>query len=221
MKTIVISLGGSQIIQDKVNLKYLQNFKKVLQKTNKKFVVVTGGGTTARTYIKPLRDAGLKEFDQNTIGIECTRLNAHLVKLLFGDRTKVPTTTAEVKKQLKKQKVVICGGLHRGTTSDGTSAEIAKYLKAEMFINITNVKGLYTKDPRKYKSAKFIPEISYDELWNKFLKKMKYKPGQHFIIDQTALKTLRKAKIQSAVVKSLKDLEKCIKGKRFTGTIIT
>ena len=51
-----MSLGGSIIIPDKVNLKILREFRRIILKnTNKyRFVIVCGGGKTARNYINAL-----------------------------------------------------------------------------------------------------------------------------------------------------------------------
>ena len=50
---IVISLGGSVIIPNKVDLEYLEKFKQFILKLKKnhKIIIVTGGGKTARNYI--------------------------------------------------------------------------------------------------------------------------------------------------------------------------
>ena len=63
METIVISLGGSAIIPDKVDYKYLEEFKKVINKHKRKykFIIVTGGGKTARTYIEAIQKEKLSE----------------------------------------------------------------------------------------------------------------------------------------------------------------
>jgi len=51
-KVIVLSLGGSLIIPEKSNFKFLDKFVKTLRKNYKthKFVVVCGGGSIAKKY---------------------------------------------------------------------------------------------------------------------------------------------------------------------------
>ena len=85
METIVISVGGSAIVPDKVDYKFLKNLKKaVLGLKGKKIVICTGGGSTARKYMAPLKKEGLNEYTQDLVGIEATRINAHLVASFIG-----------------------------------------------------------------------------------------------------------------------------------------
>ena len=126
-----------------------------------------------------------------------------------------------IKKYLKKQDVVFCGALEYkpNQTSDSTSAEIAKYFKTE-FINLTNVDGLYDKDPKKHKNVKFIPAISWEN-FNKSASKIKYEPGQHFVLDSIAAKIILENKIPTYILgKSTSNLDSFLKGKKFKGTII-
>jgi len=223
MDVIILSLGGSIIVPDKVDYTFLRKFKKLILALakRKKVVICTGGGKTARNYIRALEKEGLSKHNRDMIGIEATRLNAKLVSTFLLGSVEIPTTLKEVKNALKKRKIVICGGLRPGITSDGTTAEIARFLKAKSFVNITNVKGLYNKDPKKYKNAKFIPKISYKK-FTKMMKKVKEKPGQHFILDSLATKIIQKSKIKAIILgKNLQNLENCLKGRHFIGTIIS
>ena len=56
MKIMVISLGGSLIVPEKVDFDFLKRFKSTLQKHYKdwRFVIVCGGGSIARKYISLL-----------------------------------------------------------------------------------------------------------------------------------------------------------------------
>jgi uridylate kinase len=58
-KVIVLSLGGSLIIPEKINVKYLKDFKKTIlkNKNNYKFIIVCGGGSIARKYISALKES--------------------------------------------------------------------------------------------------------------------------------------------------------------------
>jgi len=48
--------------------------------------------------------------------------------------------------------------------SDATAIMVAKFIKADECVIYTDVDGVYTTDPRQYKSAKKIKKIFYDEM---------------------------------------------------------
>lgn len=226
MKTIVISLGGSLINPKEIDYNFIKNFKKLISSfTNKyKFVMVTGGGKTARIYIDALNKAGVNEKLRSLIGIRVTRLNAWFMTNFFDNISSktIPKDLKDLSNILEKNKIVFCGALRYEpkNTSDGTAAKIAQYLNAD-FINLTNVDGLYTKDPRKFKEAKFIPKISFEDFY-KIVKKIKYSSGQHFVLDQNAAEIIKLNKIKTVILNGNKliNLKKYLDGKKFVGTVI-
>jgi len=225
MKTVVISLGGSLIVPDKIDYDFINNFKDLIFKfKNIKFVIVTGGGRVAREYINVLRKEGLSQKMQSLIGIAVTRLNARFMSNFFKSdvcNTIIQNSLKDIKNLLLKNRIVFCGGLRyqEDNTSDGTAAQVANYLKCE-FVNMTNVKGLYNKDPRKYRDAKFIKEINFNDFY-KMINKIKYEAGQHFVLDQNAAKIIKENKIKTVIIgRDLKNFENYLKGKEFIGTII-
>ena len=225
MDTIVMSVGGSIFNPDGFNYDFIKNFKKVLSELSKskKIVVVCGGGKTARNYITPLKMAGVQDKNCELIGIGITRMNARLFINFFGEIASqhVPASMKEVKNLLTKSNIVFTGGLRfvPDSTSDGTAAGLANYFKTD-FINITNVKGLYTKDPNKFKDAKFISKISFND-FNEIASKIKYQPGQHFVLDQNAAKIIKQHKIKTYIIgPDLENFKNLVKGKKFTGTLI-
>jgi uridylate kinase len=225
-KVIVISLGGSLIIPDNVDTKFLKKFKKTILKNTKKykFVIVCGGGSIARKYISSLREIGINEKLQSFAGISATRMNARFMSYFFdfSQEEGIPHTLKVLNKYVKKQDIIFCGALEYkpNQTSDATATEIAKHFKT-IFINLTNVPGVYTKNPMEHRDAKFIPQMSWLELYRK-TNKNKYKPGQHLILDQTATKTILKSKITTYVLgKNMRNLDRLLNGRKFKGTIIS
>ncbi len=224
-KVIVISLGGSVIIPDKIDFPFLEKFKKVIKKHCKdwKFVIVCGGGAIARRYIEALHKEGASERAISDAGMRATHMNALFLMQFFGKEvnTHLPKDMHEVKHNLGKNSVVICGALRYAPdeTSDGTAAKIAHHLKTE-FVNITNVDGLYTKDPKIHKDAKFIPYESWKDFEKRALK-MKFKAGQHFVLDQQAAIIIHKYKIKTTIIgKNLSNLDKYLLDKPFKGTTL-
>ena len=224
MKNVwVISLGGSRIVPDDVDDEFLLKFKKLLDShRSQRFVVVTGGGSTARKYIVALRKLGEGTWNQSMEGIAVTRLHAGFMTRFFGKEAneEIPMNMKRVRNMLGKNRIVFCGALRYRdkNTSDGTAAKIAGFLGCP-FINLTNVRGLYSADPRKDKRAKFISKIS----WRDFLKvvrKVKYEAGQHFVLDLVAAREIAKKRVVTYIVGSLKAMDGILKGKRFIGTVV-
>ncbi len=225
-KIIVISLGGSQIIKDnQVHLSFLDKFKKIILKQSKKykFVIVCGGGSVARLYIEGLRKAGKSDKLQSYAGISITRHNARFMSYFFGEDNEegIPHSINQLNKMIEKKDIVFCGALEYkpNQTSDATSAQIANHFNG-LFINITNINGLYNKNPLEHKDTKFIRYIGWKE-FDKMSSRFQFKPGQHFVLDQSASKIIMNNRIKTVIVgNNLVNLDNAISGKKFIGTTI-
>lgn len=223
-KVIVISLGGSLIIPEDINVKFLKEFKKTILKNTKKykFIIVTGGGSIARKYISALKKIGINERLQSMSGISATRMNARFMMYFFNqDQIEgIPQSMETVEKYIQEKDVVFCGALDYKPeqTSDATATEIAVRFKT-IFINLTNVSGLHDKNPKEFKNARFIPEISFEDFYKMVPKK--YTPGQHFVLDQTAAKIILRHKITTYILgKDMKQMDNLLNNRKFKGTII-
>lgn len=224
-KVIVLSLGGSLIVPGEVNIKFLEKFKRTILRHSRKykFLIVCGGGNVARNYISALKKAGLNEKFQSFSGISATRMNARFMNYFFGIDPEygIPHTTKTLEEYAKKRDIIFFGALEYRPeqTSDSTASEVAAHFKT-VFINLTNVSGLFSKNPKEYKDAKFIPRIT----WKDFHKKatsMSYRPGQHFVLDQTASGIIMKHKIPTYILgQDLKQLDAVLEKRRFKGTLI-
>lgn len=224
-RILVLSLGGSLIIPEEINTKFLKEFRQIIEKNfkNYKFIVVCGGGSIARKYINGLKQANESIYLQGMAGIATTRMNARFMTYLFGKDANegIPHDMKHVASLINKNEIVFCGALRYAPneTSDGTAAKLASYFKTD-FVNLTNVPGLYNKNPKKYKNTKFIPYIS----WKKFYKmatKIAFKPGQHFVLDQSATKLIMDKKIKTYILgDNMKNFDDFLKGKKFKGTVI-
>ena len=69
-------------------------------------------------------------------------------------------------KALDEGKIVVFGGGtgKPGCSTDTASALRAKDINASMIVKLTNVDGVYDKDPNKYTDAKMYDEVSFDEV---------------------------------------------------------
>ena len=213
----VISLGGSVIVPKELDVKFLSSFSKLIKKSKHRFSIVCGGGATARMYQGAAQKLGINDYNSHSIGIEATLLNAFFISNVVNGEF-IPGLPLDTVKRFGNIPVV-SGGDEHGWTTDIDAAIIAKKIKADALINVTNVDYVYNKDPRVYKNAKKIIKIS----WKDFMKlpAMKRKPGAHFVFDQDAAKICKAAKIKVYVVgNNIANLKKCLNDKNFVGTTI-
>lgn len=225
-KTVVISLGGSLIIPDKIDKDFLKKFKKLIAdfvKKGNRAIIVTGGGGLARVYQEAAKDINPKTTakDIDWVGIGATKINAELVRTIFGDLAYDRIIEDPTKKIKTTKKIIVGSGFVPGSSSDKIAVMLAKNFKADTVINLSNIKYVYDKDPAKHKDAKPQKELS----WKEFVKIVgtKWIPGAHFPFDPVASALARKSKIDLIVMKGndLPNLDKMLKGERFVGTKVS
>src|SRR6056297_2916240 len=111
-KVIVLSLGGSLIFPDNVGVNYLKKLKEVLLKNKKKykFIIVCGGGSLARKYIKAIQSQGLGKKFQSLAGIAATRTNARFMNYFFeiDPERGITKTKDSIKKYLNELDIIFC-----------------------------------------------------------------------------------------------------------------
>ena len=213
-KRIVIKLSGRIFSVD--NVKVLKDYARFLVKISKicQPVVVTGGGNIARHYINHARSSGADESSLDELGIEISRLNAKL--LIYALKHKAyphpPITLQEIRHAVDSGLIVIVGGLHPGQSTNGTAALIAEKIGATLFLNATDVDGVYDLDPNKYKKAKKFRRIELKTLRSMLIHEDSV-AGGYDLMDILALKIIERSKIKTRILKAdLKILEKAIKG---------
>ncbi len=224
-RKVVLSLGGSIIKRDEDDVRYLNDIRALLMGLNEdiSFIIVTGGGRTARDHIRLGRDLGADETTLDRMGIAATRLNSWLIISLLGDRC-YPIPFQSIEEALKGAagfRFVVGGGTHPGHTTDAVSAMIAERWKADMFINLTAVNGAYTSDPNVDENAEKIDEMSSSELIS-LVSSTEKKAGSHSVMDPMAAEVIHRAGIKTAILngRDLGSLADCIDESSFDGTRI-
>jgi len=213
-KRIVIKLSGKVFGMD--NTKTLKDYATFLVKISKicQPVVVAGGGKIARHYISHARLSGADESTLDELGIEVSRLNARL--LIYALKNKAyphpPTNLQEVRHAVDSGLIVVAGGLHPGQSTNATAALIAEKIHATVFLNATDVDGIYDSDPNKNKNAKKFKRVDLKSL-RRLLIHEDFVAGGYDLMDIVALKVIERSKIKTRVLKAdIKKLEKAIKG---------
>jgi len=228
-KIIVVSVGGSLIVPSEIDISFLKKFRKLVLRYVKKgmrFIIICGGGKTARQYqeaakkIKSTNRLELTNQDIDWLGIWATKINAYLVKTIFKKEAHEKIIENPTEKVKFKEKILVASGWKPGFSTDYDAVLLAKNFNAKRIINLTNVDYVYNKDPSKFKDAKPIKEICWKE-FRKMLPK-KWIPGMNVPFDPVAAKEAEKLKLEVAIIngRKLKNFEECIKKKPFTGTVI-
>ncbi len=224
MNRIVIKLSGSVFSENasKTSLKkYAAVFKSISRKTQ--FVVVAGGGQIARHYINLARSLGVDEASLDELGIEVSRLNAQLLVYALGKQAHphIPKNLKEVVEAVDTGKIVVTGGLHPGQSTNATSVQIAEKINASMFINATDVDGVYDADPKTHKNAKLLKVIKLRNLRNMLVHESTM-AGAYDLMDIVALKVIERSRIPTRVIKAdVNAIKRAIKGADVGTKIIT
>lgn len=222
---VVLSLGGSLIVpKSGFDLEFLRNFKEMIVEfinQGKRFVLVCGGGNTARTYQNAVREVGeLTPEDVDWIGIHSTRLNAHFMRTIFRDYAhpivvKNPTLRMEWDEQ-----VLIAGGWKPGWSTDYCAVKLAELYDAKRVLNLSNIEYAYDSDPRTNPNAKKIEKISWADfrkivgnVWN---------PGANTPFDPVASREAERIGLTVGILRGtdLEEVRKAITAEEFKGTVI-
>jgi len=225
MKKVVISLGGSILIPS-LEQNRIQQYVSVLRDIASRchLFVVVGGGGEARRYIGAARSLGIDEGTADEIGILITRLNATMLVAAMGDDAypRVAENHAEAKKFAEHRKCVVMGGITPGQTTDAVAAVLAERVRADVFINVTSVDGIYSADPKKNKKA-----VRYDHLTPHQLigivGKAQMVAGLNTVLDIIAARVVERSKIPLVVLDGTdpENLRSAVISGRYTGTIVS
>jgi uridylate kinase len=222
---IVVSVGGSLIVPDAVNVAFLSAFKDlILEKVQRGFTfsIIAGGGKTARRYQEAANQVlPLSRHDLDWIGIHATRLNAQLLRNIFVGYAhpqviKNPTIDIEA-----EEPIVIAAGWQPGCSTDYDAVLIAKNLDARKLVNLSNIDYVYTADPRKDPSAKPIERIGWPDF--RRLIPLEWDPGLSSPFDPIAAKEAEALGLEVAIMNGTKlgEFSNYLDGKTFVGTVIS
>lgn len=211
---IVISLGGSVFLKD-FSSERIRNYAEVLERVSRenKLFVVVGGGKIARDYIRIARDIGADNTFCDYIGINVTRINAMLLCSAIKTAPKrIPKDFVEASELSQNYNIVVMGGTFPGHTTDATSALLAEFVNADLFLNATSVNGVYSEDPKRNPNAKRFEEIKIDDLVEIIMRE-ETKAGGSFVLDLLAAKIVQRSKIKTIIfLGEPENIEKVIRG---------
>lgn len=225
--TFVLSLGGSLVVPDGIDTKFLSDFHEFIRHQvsakKRRFFIVVGGGAVARRYIdagQKVRGTNLNSADVDWLGIHATRLNAQLVRTIFQDIAD-PRVIKHYEIILKIDKpVAIAAGWKPGWSTDYDAVTLCQDYNISTVVNLTNIDQVYTKDPRKFRDAKPMIEATWAQY--RTLSGDKWIPGMNLPFDPIASKLAQKLGVTVKIVngRNLANLEKALNQEQFHGTTI-
>lgn len=220
----VISLGGSIIVPDEIDTSFVKSFVNLIAGEVKKghtFFIVTGGGSTARKYIKALRDFGrIPNDDLDWLGISATKMNAQLTLSAFRGQARKHIITDPSDKKTDLKKINLVSGWRPGWSTDYVAVRIAQTYGIKTVLNLSNIDYVYDRDPRKYKNARRFVHMTWAEFRKQF--GSKWDPGANVPYDPVGVKLAQKLGITVVVLNGQKlgNVKKYFAGRKFQGTVI-
>lgn len=224
-QTYIISLGGSLIVpQEGIDWKFLKKFRNLILdriKQGDKFYLIAGGGSTCRNYIKAAdKIVKIDKEDLDWLGIHATRLNAHLLRTIFRAEAHPQIIKSPTFRVTCKENIIIASGWKPGWSTDYIATILAHEYDIDKIINLSNIDYVYDKDPKKFKDAKKLTDIS----WADFRKIVgdEWDPGLNAPFDPIASQKSEKLGLEVVIMngKNISNLKNYLDGKKFQGTLI-
>ncbi|TFF90428.1 MAG: UMP kinase [Promethearchaeota archaeon] len=232
-RNIVVKIGGSLLFkkENSIDTEKIKQLGTILQNQEHigKCVVVCGGGILARNYIDVVREFQSNEALCDIIGIKVSRINSLLFISYLKDMAYpvVPESMEQLAKALLSKKIVVMGGLQTGQSTTSVALEVGEYINASQIVILTDVDGIYDKDPRKEKDAKLMKSLTPQQLQDLILSPQdtgQAAAGEYRIFDAVSLQILKRSRIPVRVMNGNKteQFQKFWNGnEKVTHTLIT
>lgn len=228
MKTTVLSLGGSIVAPEKVDVEFLTRFKASIagyleERKDARLILTVGGGAPARIYQEAARkispSSSAEELDW--LGIRATHLNGALVRAVFSEYVENELVTDPTGDFSFDGRILVAAGWKPGFSTDTDAVYLARKFGAKTVVNLSNIKKVYTDDPRKNPDAKPLDHISWDdfiamvgETWT---------PGKNTPFDPIASQIARKEGMRVICMdgRNIENLIAMLSDRPFEGTTIS
>ena len=228
MALTVISVGGSIIAPDNVDTSFLKDFHDMVisyleKHPEDKLIFVAGGGAPARKYQNALRTVkeNADPLLQDWLGIKATHLNGTLLRSVFSEFVTDELVTDPTDENIKFDgRILVAGGWKPGFSTDTDAVYLAERFGGKTIINLSNIKKVYTADPKKDPDAKPLDSIS----WHDFRKMVgdEWNPGLNAPFDPIASKRAEAdgMKVICADGRNTENIRCILEGLPFEGTVI-
>ncbi|MGN1352534.1 MAG: uridine monophosphate kinase [Bacilli bacterium] len=229
-KNILLKLSGESLMSDSENInkektKEIAELIKRVHDMGINIGIVVGGGN----FFRGRSHQDMEAINADSMGMLGTTMNALALRDAF---TKVNLenvifspfdfheliemqTEEELKEKYKKGTVVIFSGGtgHIGCSTDTAASMKAIMIGADVIIKLTNVDGVYDKDPNKYQDAKMYKTLTHQQVIDN---------PEIKVMDLACIKDCQKENKDILVINfnDKENLIKVLKGEKI-GTVIT
>lgn len=223
----ILDLGGSIVAPEVIDTDFLNRMRDFLkawldEDSSRRLILIIGGGAPARKYQNAYKEtegeADAAELDW--IGIMATRLNAQLMKAVMGSDCQDPVVTDPSNVSSMKGRVLVAAGWKPGFSTDYDAVVLAENFKASTILNLSNIKKVYSADPKLDPTATPLDSLSWEEY--QAMCGDSWTPGKNTPFDPVATRKARqlKLKVIAADGRDLDNLKNIFYGKEFVGTLI-
>ncbi len=169
------SLMGEEALIDKEKTKTIAKLIKRVREMGVEVGIVIGGGN----FFRGRSNKDMYPLYVDTMGMLGTTINAlglmdafrnegvdGIISTPFDLNGLIPKyTSEEVLEKIKNNVVIFGGGTgHIGCSTDTCASNKASMIKADTIIKLTNVDGVYDKDPNKYPDAVMYDNLTHQEV---------------------------------------------------------
>jgi uridylate kinase len=222
VKRFVVSLGGSLIVPDEIDTSFLKKFKESILKLVEEgysFIIIPGGGATARRYQVALKTFGVTDRNfLDEVGISTVRPNAYFLKVLFKDKAYSEVVLDE--NNLPESPIVIAANGKLGRSSDAGAVELAVSTGLIHVINLSNIARVYSEDPKLNPEAKAFNDLTWKDY--RAMIPSEWDPGMSTPFDPVASKMAEEADLTVAIMDGhdTEAFEEFVRAGQLKGTLI-
>jgi uridylate kinase len=199
---LVIKIGGSLLFNedqqfDIARYKAFAQEIRQLKNLGHELILVMGGGILAKSLVKSGAALGAHRDSLDQLGIAATWICAQLMITALQDIAyPTPIMSEDQLKRLQTdERLLILGGLRPGQSTNAVAAMVAELTKTKILLNVTDVDGVYDRDPKQHIKAKLLPEITIEKL-RQIVTPLGSEPGTYPLFDKQALDIIQRANIE-------------------------
>jgi len=197
----VIKIGGSLLFQrGRFHTRRFREYAAIIRQLleqGHEFVLVVGGGVLAKKLVDQGVALGADRAAQDRLGIAATWVTAQLMITAIGIRAHSTPIMSEDQliEVMAGGRLPVVGGLVPGQSTNAVAARVAEITHAPVVVNVTDVDGVYDKDPKRFSSARLLPHVTVTQL-SQIISQLSSSPGTYPLFDRRALEIVKRARIE-------------------------